>query len=298
MSEFQLPISTEKLIPHRMKMMFVKTLEVYNENFAETTLYLEDSNFFLGTDSQLSPVALIEFLAQLSAAHSGYEDLLNAGSFKTGFLVGISDFQFYQSVTHKSVLKLHIEKEMEFEPVTYVSGKIHCENTLVAEGTLKLWEQDMNFDKDKHTVFYHKKVLPEKSFDPEPYINNSILDLSTLNKAILSRIYSLSIGEDGLSAKLEACFDRRFIGFNGHFPGHPVLAGVIMLHTATLLSRIILKKPLVLRILKQAKFGKLISPDDLIQIEIKIKTKDDNVMINTLFKKENDVCAKFSFILD
>lgn len=55
-------------------------------------------------------------------------------------------------------------------------------------------------------------------------------------------------------------FDKDFIGFAGHFPGHPILPGVCLVECGVELARRATKFPFHLTRIKQAKFFRPVEP--------------------------------------
>lgn len=59
-------------------------------------------------------------------------------------------------------------------------------------------------------------------------------------------------------------FPETFIGFQGHFPGYPVLPAVIQIRTGQLLAEALHGGPLLLQSVDKGKFLQQIQPDQVI----------------------------------
>lgn len=64
----------------------------------------------------------------------------------------------------------------------------------------------------------------------------------------------------------EFCFPASFSGFQGHFPGQPVLPGVCLIQSALVLGESLCGAPPVLQEVAAAKFFAVVKPDDRIQM--------------------------------
>lgn len=64
--------------------------------------------------------------------------------------------------------------------------------------------------------------------------------------------------------------DADFIGFNGHFPGYPILPAMLQILFGVLVSEKTLGKRLILKKLDKAKFMAQIRPEETISVTCKI----------------------------
>jgi 3-hydroxyacyl-[acyl-carrier-protein] dehydratase len=68
------------------------------------------------------------------------------------------------------------------------------------------------------------------------------------------------------------CFKRDFIGFSGHFPGHPILPAFVQVLTALTLVEVQGGYPLELASVENAKFHIELGPDQEINVECEEKS--------------------------
>lgn len=290
-----LPVPANKLVPHRHRMLFLQTLDQFAEGKGQAYLTVKRDNLFARKDSLLDPIVLVEFLAQLIAAHSGYNSLTSDAPRKNGFLVGIKDFEIAQTVRVGDVLNLQITKEYDFDQINYVNGIIKKGDTDVAGGTLKLWEYEGDLpDEDRPTL----SQSLSSSFSFGTLAKDRMLALSELNEAIGQAIVDWQASDDQHSCRCELLFDERFPGFDGHFPGAPLLPGVVMLKIGVLMAELLLEKSLALKKIKHAKFARSIYPHESFESRINIQTGNEGFGIQAQIVKGDTLCAKFSFIVE
>jgi len=72
------------------------------------------------------------------------------------------------------------------------------------------------------------------------------------------------------SGSQQFCPTADFIGFNGHFPGYPILPAMLQVLFGILVSERILEKKLTLKKLDKAKFMAQIKPEETIVVTSKI----------------------------
>ncbi|HEM48887.1 MAG TPA: hypothetical protein ENO27_01625 [Caldithrix sp.] len=293
MSNLKLPAPAIDLVPHRNRMLLIDSLDEFSRDRGRGHLQISDKNLFIKNNGRLDAVVYIELLAQLIAAHSGYEAQLNNSISKIGFLVGLKDLKFYQFVSAGDIIDMHIKKDYEFDKISYVCGKIYCKNSLIAEGTLKLWEQPAeNFQPE----FPQIDDEPTKKYKlTNPSANNIITEMA-LNKAIADNLYELDIAEDQSSIGAKLYFSDDFAGFDGHFPGNPLLPGILMMKAGIFISEIALGKLLIVDKIKQAKFAKSIFPKQEVNLNVNLKYKDEMLQISVNLSHNDEICAKYSII--
>ncbi|MCU0858340.1 MAG: hypothetical protein MUC65_08060 [Pontiellaceae bacterium] len=62
------------------------------------------------------------------------------------------------------------------------------------------------------------------------------------------------------------CFSKHFAGFQGHFPGRPVLPGICLVQAALVLAESLCVKPPVLQEVVSARFFSAVLPDCPVQM--------------------------------
>jgi 3-hydroxymyristoyl/3-hydroxydecanoyl-(acyl carrier protein) dehydratase len=92
-------------------------------------------------------------------------------------------------------------------------------------------------------------------------------------------------------------FDENFIGFDGHFPGKPVLPGVIMIKVMIRMYELYKKKEYRLSQIKKAKFIEPILAGMAASFFISANEKKDESALQGKIIKEEKIIAKISLIL-
>ena len=208
MFDLKLPTPAIDLIPHRNRMLLIDSLDEFGKDTGRAHLKISNKNLFIKNNGILDSIVYIELLAQLIAAHSGYESKLDNAAPKVGFLVGLKDLNIHQSVSAGDMIDMQIKKDYEFDQITYVSGKISHNNALIAEGTLKLWEQPANkFEPESPQI----DNQPIKKYQLTDQSESNIFNEMELNKVIVQNIYELSLAEDQSSLDAQLYFSNDFV---------------------------------------------------------------------------------------
>lgn len=291
--ENMLPIKAVKIVPHRDHMLFLDTLDGFGETTGQACLTIKSDNMFIQRDGQLDSVVMAELLAQLTAAHSGYEALLKGTNKKIGFLVGIKDFDIRNRVRVGDTLALKIAKEYGFDQINYISGLVEMNDSIIASGTLKLWEQVGILPQFVDSM--RIKEWP-RNFSPNRTQLEVVVSKMQLNEEISNYILTMEKSSDSYTCNAQLLFREDFLGFHGHFPGAPLLPGVIMLKLGALLAELCLEKSLRIIKIKQAKFARSILPDELIEAKISIHRAAPGYLINTQIVRGEEISAKFALL--
>ena len=94
----KLPVAAEDLVPHRLPMQLVESLETVEGNDGIATATIRPECPLLDTQGQLEDVALIELVAQSYAALKGYIDTCAGLAVRRGFLTGVKEFHSHGKV--------------------------------------------------------------------------------------------------------------------------------------------------------------------------------------------------------
>ena len=120
--------------------------------------------------------------------------------------------------------------------------------------------------------------------------------MSLINQQITELIKNkLEYQDDSLNVQIQ--FDKNFIGFQGHFPGNPILPGVVMIKTMTIMYELYNKKKFTLFQIKQAKFIEPVLADTLISFIVKSNIDKEGIKLQGKVLKSEKVIAKISLIL-
>jgi 3-hydroxyacyl-[acyl-carrier-protein] dehydratase len=70
-------------------------------------------------------------------------------------------------------------------------------------------------------------------------------------------------------------FPRSFVGFQGHFPGNPILPGVCMIHSLLVLCQTRQERRLILKEIVSAKFYTGIGPGERIEFSCRERSLEE-----------------------
>ncbi len=121
--------------------------------------------------------------------------------------------------------------------------------------------------------------------------------MSLFNEQIIDLIQDKLEYQDG-SLSVQIKFDKNFIGFEGHFPGNPVLPGVVMIKVMISMYELYQKKAYQLLQIKKAKFVEPILVDTLTSFFIRATEKEDQIVLQGKIVKDEKIISKISLILN
>ena len=282
-----LPAKAMDLIPHRAGMMLIDTLISFSEDDASAILDVKDSSLFVDKKQQLDSIVFIELLAQAAAAHSGYKAKYGRGEAKFGFLVGVKDLNILGLAKDGQQLFLKIHRDFQMENVSFLNGKVFNRNALLAEGVLKLWEMPAT-----EVEAQQIQVTPDmtETFKQFTKTQMTIIEASFLNQQIVQYCTDFKSAAESGTVDAEFCFQKNFIGFDGHFPGNPIVPGVLVLKAGLLLAELANEQAFTLRNIRTAKFAKTVLPNESIHYTLSIKENQIKVQV----KAQDALCAKFT----
>jgi 3-hydroxymyristoyl/3-hydroxydecanoyl-(acyl carrier protein) dehydratase len=287
----RLPIEAEQLLVHRGKMRFADQLLIHENESSRVSFDVRRDNMFLKGDASLDPVIFVELIAQSVACHSGFARLIDGSQPKYGYLVGVKDFAVTGAAAPGDHLEVSVEKDSEFDAIVFVKGTIIKNgDETICSGILKCWESESEI---------HMKGA-EPIPDPGtrfriPGTLASALFPSEVDTAIMSRITHLSRDENTKTIVSDIYVDPGFIGFDGHFPGKPILPGIMMIKMGLLVLSIGLGKYFELKEVKQSKFINAVEPGHLIRITLSSpESADGTYGLQFSVSTSDTLCGKIS----
>lgn len=261
-----LPCSVRDLIPQKGKMGFEQTLFKIQPDNSESVAIINRDHLFLDDHDQLSNIALIEYVNQLIAAVKGYHGKYNNGPELKGLFVGVQEANFFKTARVGDSITLKGSIAEEVAQVTFIQGVIERDGDRIAELVTKLYEvkAEAEFDslvgKDQYRGGREK--APVNQGQPPVFLT------SDLSRKLYSYVHSTDLGADLITLKI-ACPDE-FDAFDGHFPGNPILPGIVLLEIAKLALELLLEKPVELTYLKKMKISGVVLPNQGITCTVKV----------------------------
>lgn len=98
---------------------------------------------------------------------------------------------------------------------------------------------------------------------------------------------------DGAVARQRFCLPRDFIGFCGHFPGHPIVPAVVQILMAQLVVEHALDAGFRLTSIERAKFLRQLQPQDPIDVCCQCKTVRGRDVVDARLFVDAELVAAF-----
>jgi 3-hydroxymyristoyl/3-hydroxydecanoyl-(acyl carrier protein) dehydratase len=285
-------VDVVRRIPHKGPMRFLRGTAWLDDKKGILAMRLPRRGVFTARDGTVIPLVLVEMLAQLCAARQAYDLGSPDGSTVHGYLVGMDHVQFRKPVAVGDPLRLIVWKILEMNEISRVEGEAFRGSELVARAELTLIKAETWFPPEDAAA---DEASP--AADARIPFPGGVSD--RMGRGILRAVRRFEIEADGaLRAVLR--FDPDFVGFDGHFPGHPVVPGVGLVYAGLLLAEIGLGRNLVFRSLKRARFLKLVRPSVPLDVQVRISPGEVNsgiaAAVNILLGGK--AAAKFEFGAD
>lgn len=114
--------------------------------------------------------------------------------------------------------------------------------------------------------------------------------------ASIYKIISLDVVDKKINARI--AFDQTHPVFEGHFPGNPIVPGVVQVQILKDLLEQVLDKKLFLNRTKSIKFLNVINPieDKEVHFEIVQEPIDNDISVKCIVKTDKQVYMKYSGI--
>jgi len=280
-----LPCPVNDLIPQKGKMSFAqKLIDPKSDNFESITV-IDKGAFFLDDRGQLANSALVEYINQLNAAVQGYNGKLNDRPVQNGLFVGLREAQFLQPVYVGDYLTLKGKVTETISQVSFVKGAVYRGPEKIAELITKLYEA-----KDQAEFNSLTNLKENFKIKGGNYLNKSTPPaylISGLRRRLYTYIQALRI--DNESIFFEITCPEDFDAFDGHFPGNPVLPGIVLLEIAQLALELFIEKPMTLKMINKMKISGIVLPYQVITGNIKIgRDSGGRTPFSAIFKGVNE----------
>lgn len=289
MNIIKLPIAAKELIPHRSPMLLIDELSTWSEAEMKGTALIKKNNPFLNSSGILDSNGLVEILAQTVAAGNGYHARILGEPIKMGFLVGLSEFEFFDIVSLGDSLSTEIIQESKVGKFSIVKGNLIRNGRCIASGGIKIFEVEGQPESLTTKTDERQNAIAQ--------IYNGLKDVeySSISKGLLKNLEKLEINKSENNASCKFELKNDFIAFKGHFPGFSILPGVVMLDMARILTEALTDNRIKIKYIDKAKFSKQINPCSVIKGEVKIKKEIDHLEVIATLRNEGEKTATFSF---
>lgn len=107
-----------------------------------------------------------------------------------------------------------------------------------------------------------------------------------------------AVREGGDAAERDHSFPGDFPGFDGHFPGFPILPGVAQIQAALVLAEEWRGVPLRLAAVESAKFLLQIRPGETVTVQVREKRRGDRLFLDARLMRDGELAASFTLTLE
>ena len=259
--ELHLPLPVTELLPHRGGLLLLDELAEASPDWARSSLIVAPDGLFIDDAGELEPTTLVECLAQLVAALRGYVAKCKGEEPHLGFLVGVRDFTIAGAARVGDRLGLELKEVAAVGKSSVTECSVKRDGQLLAAGMLKLWEEE------------GPPPGVELDFSSQDFEVNKF-QRGAIAQALEADVQLQQRGEDWLEGELPLA--DSFPGFAGHFPGFPILPGVILLQLGSWLLKCAVAPELKVSAVEQAKFSRQVFPGDKLRARIGYERQDDD----------------------
>lgn len=282
----QLPLKAMDLVPHRGTMLLIGELRESLSDYASGVSVIASKNPFLDSKGKLDSVCFVECLAQLTAASEGFNArIAGDGVIRSGYLVGVNDFSIQGRAGIGDTLLLKMRKLLEINSVVVAEGEVHVGEKCVASGKLKFYIADSG-------------AIPPATATVERAVAGLAVHAArgVIFGHILDNLKIVDISKEAGTATGAFCFQNNFPGFNGHFPGNPILPGIVMVAMSKAVSEAVCGAPLLLSGLSYAKFTKLVLPGEAIKVAVTVGESGGVYTVRSQLTSAGKTAATFEYL--
>ncbi len=270
-------------------MLLLDELIEAGDGFARTSARFEPGHPFVCGQGQLDAVALIELMAQTAAVLKGHEALRAGDSPRIGYLVGLKATEIVGRPRIGQALDIEARQSFALDAIAIVDATVRQGETVLATGALKVWET--------------AAAAPARGGENTPTPTGEIAssdqaaavatDNSPMRRAVSAAATAINRGIAGDSATGVFLFGIDFLGFNGHFPGDPVLPGVVLLDMAAMICEAAVGRQVVISGVKHAKFSGRVLPAQEIRAEVHTTPEVGGWQARARFTRDETAVANF-----
>ena len=128
----------DELIPQKAPFVMVDKILSFSETTTSTGFVIKVDNIFVENGIFKEP-GLVENIAQTAAARAGYISKTGNQPVLVGYIGAVNDLQVFSLPKTGDELITEITIENQIFDVTLISGKITCNETLVAQCKMKIF---------------------------------------------------------------------------------------------------------------------------------------------------------------
>ncbi len=261
-----LPCSSVGLIPQVGKMGLGVVLHRVETDRCEGAAVIRGDNIFLDDGGRVSGAVLVEYANQMIAAFEAFKNKMNGKKPPRGFFVGVQDAEFTGSACAGDEISIQGVLTENFQDVSFVSAEIKSGSRPVARMVTKIFEITDQFPENAAPA-PTGAALGGTGYpaDAEGPFAGSVP--SPIRRKMLSWVAGLEKTPDGIAFRIH--YPDGFDAYDGHFPGNPILPGVILLETGVLALEIFGQKPAELVRVNKMKISGAVMPGQEVAFSLK-----------------------------
>lgn len=253
-----LPWPAISLLPHRPPLLLVDTLIRRQESRSEAEAVLPQAGLFV-IKGVVQGEYFIELVAQTAGLGNCYDRAISGSPPQGGMIVGVDGFSWPGIHLVPGKVHIHTEVIMVFGPMKVVRGEVWQGPTLLAVGEVKVWEGGETLSAGNEVV------APWRQFREHGQGVETAIAACCRGWQDEEREPAMRSGQG------EFLFPSSFPGFEGHFPGNPLLPAVLQLAAARYGAGRLLARPLTLNSLQKVKFRGVVRPNEAIILRLQEK---------------------------
>ena len=132
-----------EFIPQKRPMVMIDKLVYSDDKKTETSFLIKEDNIFCENGFFCEP-GLIENIAQTAAARQGFKIKKEKSDVLTGYIGAIKNLKIYFLPGVNTEINTEIIIENKILGVTIISGRVRCNNKVVAECEMKIFIENNN----------------------------------------------------------------------------------------------------------------------------------------------------------
>lgn len=125
------------LLPQKPPMVMVERL-LHCDTVVTETEFTVREDCIMVENGQLTPMGLVENVAQTCAARMGYINVSSGKEVRVGVIGALRDIEIHSLPPVGSTIKTRIEVSEEVFGMTLAQAESYCGDTLLASGTIKI----------------------------------------------------------------------------------------------------------------------------------------------------------------
>ena len=137
----KLPADAKTLMPHKLPMVFIDTLEKVGERTAMAATTVKEDWLFVDKDGYLDAAAYLELIAQAAAALNGFEELNKKSEGFQGFLLGARKLKIFKKARAGDRIEIALFIYASYGDFGIVKAQVIANCELLAEGEVKIWHK-------------------------------------------------------------------------------------------------------------------------------------------------------------